>query len=87
MTISSLQNKIPNNFLKNNLGLGLKSVMYLFTSFIGNYFDGNYWGRARILPKLIFARLKITEDFGIPLIPQFDWHPARQPYDIPRMAI
>ena len=47
-------------------------------------FDGNYWGRPRLLPYLIFSWLEIESDI-IPNIPwfTFDLHPAKEPYDIP----
>lgn len=87
MSICSLQNKIQNTFKKNNLGKGFKNVLFLFTSYIANNWESNYWGRPRLLPKLILARRKITGDLGIPTRLQFDWHPAQEPYDIPRIAI
>ena len=37
----------------------------------------NYWNRPRILPKLIIG----TIFYQIPWV-QFDWHPAKEPYDI-----
>ena len=41
--------------------------------------DENYWNRPRFLPKPIFG----SRGF-IGIIPwvQFDWHPAKEPYDI-----
>ena len=38
----------------------------------------NYWGRPRIFPKPIFG----TTYLGLPWF-NFDWHPAKEPYDIP----
>lgn len=40
----------------------------------GGIWNGNYWERPRLLPKLIF---------GIFPFIQVDWHPAIKPYDIP----
>jgi hypothetical protein len=37
----------------------------------------NYWNRPRLLPYLIF-----TDVLKFPLV-QFDWRPAKKPYDIP----
>jgi len=49
-----------------------------------NRWIGNYWGRPRILPKPIFGgrRVDILKiPFSIPWL-NFDWHPAKEPYDI-----
>jgi len=46
-----------------------------------NTWDENYWERSRLLPKPIFGRMgKLL--LLIPLV-AFDWHPAKEPYDIP----
>ena len=70
---SSRNNKIANNnFLNNN-----RSAIF----FNGrNKWQGNYWERPRLLPKLIFGRTEIFSKS----IPWFnvDWRPAREPYDI-----
>ena len=53
--------------------------------FVGcrNAWNSNYWGRIRLLPKPIFGRLEMHGlAYNIPWV-QFDWHPAREPYDIP----
>jgi len=42
---------------------------------------GNYWGRPRILPKLIFGISNIERI--LPGFIQIDLHPAQEPYDIP----
>jgi len=47
--------------------------------------EGNYWGRSRSLPKVIFGFFKIISElryWGIPTKIQIDWHPAKEPYDI-----
>lgn len=41
-----------------------------------NYWEGNYWNRARIFPKIIFGIRTI-----IPWV-NFDWQPARVPNDV-----
>ena len=47
-----------------------------------NIWDGNYWEKARILPKLIFGTYHFENNriwlhwFNV------DWHPATEPYDI-----
>jgi len=48
-----------------------------------NTWDQNYWNRLRILPKLIFGQLMIGS-FQMSWI-NIDWHPAQEPYDIPRV--
>ena len=51
-----------------------------------NVWDGNYWGRPRSLPKIIFSILVFERGFPNPSIPipffNIDWHPAKEPYDI-----
>ncbi|MCD4663683.1 MAG: redoxin domain-containing protein [Bacteroidales bacterium] len=65
---SSYLNKINyNNFYDNNLDA------YNDASLLNNW-NYNYWGDARILPKLIP---------GYYFIGGIDWHPAKEPYDIP----
>jgi len=52
---------------------------------IGNHWDSNYWDKwIGFGPKLIFGRIGLNG-----LIPwvNFDWHPAEEPYDIPKIAI
>jgi len=53
-----------------------------------NKWIGNYWGRLKMLPKLVIGGRGITiGNFTIPLpifpLCEIDWHPAKQPYDIP----
>jgi len=45
-----------------------------------NMWKQNYWGRPRILPKIIFGRI-IYGPIKIPWI-NIDWHPAKEPYGI-----
>jgi parallel beta-helix repeat protein len=74
---------IRNNFIK-----VLFPARSLFRSpklYLNSYWDGNYWGRSRSVPKVIFGFIKIMSIFrfwGIPAKIQFDWHPAKEPYDI-----
>ena len=67
--IKSSDNVISQNTFINN------PVHAFFTLCGKSTWDGNYWGRRRVLPKPIF---------GIRLLPrlEFDWHPAQEPYDI-----
>jgi parallel beta-helix repeat protein len=71
----SSNNKIHNNnFLNNKKG-------YYFILCYSNKWNGNYWGRQRIFPKLIIGK---GEPLFIFLPPWFniDWHPANEPYKI-----
>ena len=63
-SIRIIQNNIVNHFRSARV----------WNSFV--FWDSNYWGRPRILPKLIFGFYYI-----LPII-YFDWHPAKEPYDI-----
>ena len=51
------------------------------------FYQGNYWGRPRLVPKLIIILKRITEFIGIPSGLEFDLLPALKPYDIPKIAI
>ncbi len=63
-----------------------------YTPWKKNIWDENYWSRSRILPQPIFGSIRILgrESWvnGIPIpidCVNFDWHPAKEPYDIPGM--
>lgn len=73
LLMSSNENSIGRNNLINNKEQA-KFLNSLFNSWSGNYWDdlGGIW------PKII----KGTILFIIPWL-NFDWHPAREPYDIP----
>lgn len=72
ITLSS-KNTISENNFRNN-----KRSSYFIDS--KNIWKHNYWGRPRILPKLIFGVIKIDSKW-IPWI-NIDWRPALRPYDI-----
>ncbi len=78
------KNKKPNLIKKNNFidnqihGLS----KYWNFSLFRNKWDGNYWGRSRILPKIIFGLKMIGNFLGIPFRFDVDWHPAKEPYDL-----
>jgi parallel beta-helix repeat protein len=86
---SSIKNTISrNNFLNNKRDVVFKYNFDYFPFPIHNIFNENYWNRPRILPKPIFGPLEIwfrifgnTRTIIIPWV-HFDWHPAREPYDI-----
>ena len=72
------QNVYQNNFIDN-----LVEMYIVYSHFIT--IDNNYWGNARLYPKLIIGLTYVPFiPFAI-LIPHilFDWHPAKEPYDIP----
>jgi len=70
--VDIIQNNFILNIRKIKFNLDLKDLFSIFL-------DGNYWGRPRILPKLIFGRIG-----RFVLFPWFniDRHPAQEPYDI-----
>jgi parallel beta-helix repeat protein len=61
---------ISNNFLNNTM---LSNFFYSYD----NFWDGNYWGRPMIFPKLIFGKLE--RNFFIHAI-NVDHHPLQEPY-------
>lgn len=74
-----------NNFINNNKDAvfriepdGLVGMLEIF-----NKWNKNYWGEPRRIFKPIFGTVKIIH-FPLPAFPwvQFDWHPAKEPYDI-----
>jgi parallel beta-helix repeat protein len=61
-----------NNFLENTKG-------WYFELCSSNYWNGNYWDRPRLFPKLILGKKELTL---MSLEINIDWHPAKEPYDI-----
>ncbi len=59
-----------NNFIKNTISASFKGC-------IMNDWSNNFWKRSRLLPKPIFGRQRRF----IPWV-NFDWNPAKEPYDI-----
>lgn len=72
---STYNSVVQNNFIDNYRGQAFIEKCKW------NTFDGNYWDRPRMLPKLIRGSNIVMR------IPRFvvDWHPAQEPYDIPEM--
>lgn len=63
-----------NNFINNDVhAIGTHGK---FIWMISNRWNGNYWGKGRILPYPILSSV-----FIFPCL-QFDWRPAQEPYDI-----
>ena len=70
-------NIIENNFIDNEYS---SSFLYDYKPY-GNTWDGNYWDKPRYLPKAILGVI-FNEKIGfIPWV-EFDFHPAKEPYDI-----
>jgi len=73
---------IKNNFIDNDRDAFFRNSRI-------NRWSQNYWNETQTLPKLIFGELFYTTLVGlgfiphhIPWIPQIDWRPAKEPYDI-----
>ncbi len=77
-----------NNFIKNEKQC--VSITSFRHSSLTNRWRGNYYNRwTGLIPKPIFRKLRIPtggfpdpDYIKIPWFPQFDWHPAQEPYDI-----
>ena len=67
-----------NNILCNNFFRNLPNAYYIQN--LSNKWDGNYWNRIRFLPKFIFGFKDENKIF--PSFINFDWRPAKEPYDI-----
>ena len=87
--ITSDNQIIQNNFFGNlRFAVVFNEVGYLKES-RGNTFDENYWNKPRLLPKPLIGRkdlFKLEELYNFPiafLFMKFDFHPAKEPYDIP----
>lgn len=66
-----------NNFIRNNNSAYFE---YTIPNRCNRWF-GNYWDKARLLPKPIIGKIWIFS-LLVPWI-TFDWNPASEPYDIP----
>lgn len=79
-----------NNISQNNIiDNGKRNAFFLsLLKYMGrNSWDGNYWDNPRQYFYPILGRIALQEYIEIGIIPwfQFDWHPAKEPYDIPGM--
>jgi len=72
----NLYQSLNNTINYNNL---CNSTICAFFNCCNSNWDRNYWNKPRILPKPIFGIKKMKI---IILAIEFDWHPAKQPYDI-----
>lgn len=66
------------NFISNNVFK--KNKLNAFFYDCENKWENNFWGRSRFLPKPVFGFKKIY-NLIVPWI-NFDWHPAKEPYNI-----
>ena len=72
--LSIFNNIIENSFINSSLLFCVENRDCLFTRW-----DGNFWIKSRDIPKII----PVTFSSQIPLFwIQFDWRPAKEPYDI-----
>jgi len=70
VTVSSDNNINRNNFYNNS-----RDAFFDFSR--STNWNENYWNRPRVFPKPIFGLIILM----IPWV-EFDWHPAKEPYDI-----
>ena len=90
MNITSHNLIIQNNFFWYNYRMSGAYFEYDYHRFQGNrvnLFFENYWNRPRFVPKYILGWVglfEVGEDNFLVRVPQpnFDWHPAQEPYDI-----
>jgi len=77
---SSFFTKIEqNNFIDN-------AIDARFTKAYFCHWKGNYWDEPRFLPYPIYGRISDRPPYYIPWI-NLDWHPAKEPYDIPILEV
>jgi len=77
----SAGNRFERNNIQNNFPI---NVFFIQTNpRFPNYWDNNYWGRSRLLPKPILGYVQpdAKKVFGMPWL-AIDWHPAQEPYEI-----
>ncbi len=74
-----LWNSSSNTILKNNF---LDNQLHATFNDCKNFWKQNYWNRPRILPELIIGKIHVVWfPIKIPWL-NFDWRPAKEPYDI-----
>jgi parallel beta-helix repeat protein len=78
-----------NNFIRNGGVFTFTLRKGYENRFRNNFWEENFWGRSRLLPKPLFGAFIYQRDVQFPMIiiPWliFDWHPVQKPYDIPEM--
>ena len=71
-----------NHIHHNNFIVDSNSINVYFVQFSHmNTWQENYWNEPKIWPYLIIGSLFL----GVPSWVNFDWHPAKEPYDIPEV--
>lgn len=70
-----------NNFINNGLHARFVYSIPLLPRFINRWFN-NYWDKPRELPYSIPGKIGFSSDLLLPWFPQFDRHPAQEPYVI-----
>ena len=71
---------LQNNFIES--GEGNVKLLYYIWNLERNKWERNYWDKPRTTPYLIFGRISIFLPYGIIPWLEFDWHPAKELYDI-----
>jgi len=86
--IQSLKQEGPkqNSVINNNFKRVISMAISTFFIPKKQIWDGNFWGRSRIFPKIIIG-LKFFGRIYIPGWVEFDMHPAKKPNDIFKIAI
>ena len=75
-----IENKIDSQ-LRQFMKTGKYNFIIYQSDFLSNEWGKNYWGKPRIIPKIIPGNI----DFKSPLNFRWmyiDWHPAQEPYEI-----
>ena len=84
------ENNFFTNFISNASFYHEKVIWYLINSMRHNRWRGNYWGKPSYLPQPVRGDIYIAHVgpmlYSVPLIIpwyEYDWFPAKEPYDIP----
>ena len=80
-----LKGSFSNYIYQNTFVKNIRNARIYECSILCNKWDRNYWNRPRLMPKIIFG----LDPFGTEkeIWIDVDWHPAKQPYDIPKVTI
>ena len=80
--VLSIENSYENNILSNSFTFDNNfKANWIFSVNSDNIWDSNYWGRGRIVPKLILVRKYVNDILWVPDF-DIDWHPAKEPCHI-----
>jgi parallel beta-helix repeat protein len=80
--VSSIDNMVTNNNFIRLTDPSVKKQKSVYSVDSTNTYDGNYWDKPRILPKVIFGLITIFRNVKLPLMIQIDRHPAKTPNTI-----